>query len=754
MIRLERFLLSLLIFSVCYCQAQNAALRELDYALTVYDSKSGLNQKQIVSFCKDPHTGLLICATANGLNYFDGTQFFPYHKNASKEQILLSEMSYYKPLNAIIGYGDTRTLYCVKDGFKELIKANAFCLQDDSIWVLDGLGDIKLYRDQFVTPEKVYRTGITNSYGLQRLPNGMFIVSDFDKAELYDPTTNSFVRLVDEALWFAKYDSIQNVQYSFSPTSVWKFIDGKLELVYTPDGEFKIRDIAFHEDYLWISTYNGLYELRNGAIKHFDQNTILPTNQLSQVWYDASANSLFVGTNNRGLLKLEKGCAKTLFFSHPYLQDTFSSLKWINGSLWAISAGGLMRLSNDSVDFTLSTGHYLASMTVDFPNVYLGTWGSGLRRWNFNSKKFENTSFPTLVSVQNIGFDKIGRQWVATNEGVYLEESIGTESYIPSEVTKATTAFYFDQDGTVWAGGKGGIYHLDNNGKILKAWANNEKINFFDLRAFYKSQSGIMYVGTYGDGLLAIVNDELVYLNKKKNYLVGKDVFTLAPTHDGYLLITTNSGLLALSEQALEEFVKDERNFLIPMRFEENAGILNTEFNGGFGNNYAQADSNTFYFPSIQGIVRYDHNAVQIEKNDLIIREFLVDGVAVDSAFPVDEKSGVIQITFNTASFGSFRNQFFQYKLEMDGKEVEWSAPFKESWLSFSQLKVGNYKLSLRAIDGTHSPGGEIVVLNFEVSGKFYEQPWFRTLMNFIMAGIIGVLLIVIFTKRYAKNTN
>jgi hypothetical protein len=236
--------------------------------------------------------------------------------------------------------------------------------------------------------------------------------------------------------------------------------------------------------------------------------------------------------------------------------------------------------------------------------------------------------------------------------------------------------------------------------------------------------------------------------------LIGKDVFTLAPTYDGYLLITTNSGLLALSEKALEEFVKDERNFLIPMRFEENAGILNTEFNGGFGNNYAQADSNTFYFPSIQGIVRYDHKAIQIENNDLIIRDFLVDGTAVDSSFPIDEKSGVIQVTFNAASFGSFRNQHFQYKLEMDGKEVEWSAPFKESWLSFSQLKVGKYKLSLRAIDGTHSPGGKVVTIHFEISGKFYEQPWFRTLTNFVMAGIIGVLLIVIFTKRYSRKTD
>ncbi|MFO0359659.1 MAG: hypothetical protein ACK50N_04105, partial [Flavobacteriales bacterium] len=383
-------------------------------------------------------------------------------------------------------------------------------------------------------------------------------------------------------------------------------------------------------------------------------------------------------------------------------------------------------------------------------NVFLGTWGFGLRRWNFNTKKYEKRSFPTMGSVQNTSFDNMKRQWIATSEGVFREEGIGTENYIPTDVNKPITALYFEDDGTVWAGGKGGIFHLDNSGKIIRSWADAEKLNFFDLRSFYKSKSGIIYIGTYGDGLLAIKNNELIYLNKKSNYLVGKDVFSLAPTHDGYLLITTNSGLLALSELALDEFLDGKRNFLIPMRFEENAGILNTEFNGGFGNNYAQADSFNYYFPSIQGIVKYTHYPVQSQKNDLIIREFLVDGVVADPAIPIDENAGIIQVLFNSANFSSFRNQYFQYKLEIDGETNDWSSPFKDGKMSFSQLQVGKYKLSLRAVDGTHSQGSDPVYVEFEVTGKFYEQPWFKTLINFVMAGIIGVLLIVIFTKRKA----
>ena len=750
MTRLGGLLLSLLITSVCSSFGQLNNAKELEYALTVYDSKSGLNQKQIVSFCKDPNSGLLVCATANGLNYFDGTVFFPYHKVACKEQILLTEMKYYPPLDVIVGYGDTRTLYSVEKGFDELVKANAFDIQEDGIWVLDGLGDIKLYRDQFVTPEKVYRTHIVNSYGLQLLPDGKFIVSDFEKAELFDPETNQITRLIDEALWFAKADIENDIFYCWSPVSVWKYSNGALEAVFSSKGEYLIRDVEFSKDYLWISSYKGLFQFHQGEIKNFNQENLLNTNLLSLIWYDEASHSLFVGTNNRGLLKLEKGRARTLYYSHPYLQDTFGSMKWVNGELWAISAGGLIRLKNDSVVFAHNTGHYLASMNVDYPNVFLGTWGYGLKRWNFNTKKYEKKSFPTMASIQNTAFDKMKRQWIATSEGVFREEGIGTENYIPTEVTKPITVLYFEDDGTVLAGGKGGIFHLDNSGKIIRSWADAEKLNFFDLRSFHRSKSGIIYIGTYGDGLLAIKNNELVYLNKKSNYLVGKDVFSLAPTHDGYLLITTNSGLLALSELALDEYLEGKRNFLIPMRFEENAGILNTEFNGGFGNNYAQADSFNYYFPSIQGIVKYTHYPVQSQKNDLIIREFLVDGVAADPAIPINENTGIIQVLFNSANFSSFRNQYFQYKLEIDGETNDWSSPFKDGKMSFSQLQVGNYKLTLRAVDGTHSQGSDSVYVEFEVTGKLYEQPWFRTLINFVMAGIIGVLLIVIFTKRKA----
>jgi hypothetical protein len=748
MIRLERLLLSLLVFSVCSSFAQRHSAKELEYALSVYDSKSGLSQKQIVSFCKDPNSGLLVCATANGLNYFDGTVFFPYHKVASKEQILLTEMKYYPPLDAIVGYGDTRTLYSVKGGFNELLKANAFDIEDDGIWVLDGLGDIKLYRDQFITPEKVYRTHIVNSFGLQLLPDGNFIVSDIEKAELFDPKTNQITRLVDEALWYAKEDVENSTFYCWSPVSLYRYSNGKLERVFSTNGEYILRDIAFYRDYLWISSYRGLFQLHQGEIININQNNLLNTNLLSQLWFDEGSHSLFLGTNNRGLLKLEKGCAKTLYHSHPYLQDTFGSLRWVQGELWAISAGGLLRIKNDSVIYSLNSGLYLASMNIDFPNVFFGTWGFGLKRWNFNSKRYEKKSFPTMGSVQNTAFDNMKRQWIATSEGVFREEGIGTENYIPTEVNKPITALYFEEDGTVWAGGKGGIFHLDNSGKVIRSWANTEKLNFFDLRSFHKSKSGIIYVGTYGDGLLAIKNNELIYLNKRSNYLVGKDVFSLAPTHDGYLLITTNSGLLALSEIALDEFLEGKRNFLIPMRFEENAGILNTEFNGGFGNNYAQADSFNYYFPSIQGIVKYTHYPIQSQKNDLIIREFLVDGVAADPVIPIDEKAGIIQVLFNSANFSSFRNQYFQYKLEIDGETNDWSSPFKDGKMSFSQLQVGKYKLSLRAIDGTHNPGRDEVFIEFEVTGVFYEQPWFRTLVNFVMAAVIAVLLIVIFTKR------
>lgn len=155
------------------------------------------------------------------------------------------------------------------------------------------------------------------------------------------------------------------------------------------------------------------------------------------------------------------------------------------------------------------------------------------------------------------------------------------------------------------AAGESGVYIFSEAGEIKRSLNSADGLVGKEVRAFYEDQEGLLWIGASAGGLYCYEKGVLTSINRKKQCALPPDIFTLAKAGDGRLYITTNNGLWAVDETKLRDFYRNKLNQLVPFHYDEAHGILNTEFNGGFQNNYAIGNDGRLFFPTVQGLVTF-----------------------------------------------------------------------------------------------------------------------------------------------------
>ncbi|MEY3369155.1 MAG: hypothetical protein RI973_2310, partial [Bacteroidota bacterium] len=228
-----------------------------------------------------------------------------------------------------------------------------------------------------------------------------------------------------------------------------------------------------------------------------------------------------------------------------------------------------------------------------------------------------------------------------------------------------------------------------------------------------------------------------------KNYLLGDEVFSLARDVNGNMLMTSNNGLRIVHESDLNAFLCGEIEYLIPFYFGEQDGIYNPEFNGAFMNNYATPDSVDFYFPTVQGLVRYHSAKLAIQEQKVKLEQVLLDGIPSSDILNIPRNTRFIQFDFLNPVFNEFYNVHYQYKLVHENEENQsWSTPVKSKALTLSYLQPGKYVLYFRAIDAGNKPNPWVEKVEFYIIPYFYETVYFYLACILLFTGSIVYFII------------
>lgn len=478
------------------------------------------------------------------------------------------------------------------------------------------------------------------------------------------------------------------------------------------------------------------------------------------LYYDTKNDLLYMGSSNKGLLIIQRQ-----LFSQ--MGSSIENMAGTDGVFYALSAYGnnLLAATGDIFD---EAGHRGRLPIGSFSDKYMMVQDNRGDLWlkafthlfrasrTSGFKKALSWQLPNRITALAKGPD--GRIWTAvSNEGgtsnngwLYVSDPSLPDApptlhcYLPDR--PATLGF--GPDGQLWMGGRQGLYRVNLAKKSSQAVKGFKGVHVrhicFD--------GPLVWIASYNKGFFLIDKGRVTGFPPDRNhYLLTSHC--IIPDNDGFLWITTNSGLFRVSRQDLLQYARGTRDGVFYYRYSKNWGFNTNEFNGGCEPCAAYLNNKNIFLPSMDGIVRFNPAAI---KTAMPVNEIFIDEVQLDRTHLEAEDSLVLGRNFSRVKFfvtspffGERYNQNIEVKL--DGPISQNWLPLSENNISFSTLPPGYYTLTARKFTGF---GSKRMYKNyvFYVKPAFWQTWWFHIL---VVIAVIGTIVIIVRIRlNYIRHRN
>lgn len=726
----------------------------LPFSVHQYYRNKGLSGNNTLDIIYESD-GHILFAMEYGIYLFDGYHFqlLPLKVQGSPVDKL------YHNNKHNITYGRTATddLYEITPENRYLGTSRALCTRGDELLSISADGVITRYLHPYFTPLNSIGTGILNCE--QLCYNGSTIViSDPDRVYEFSGDAKKILKTYKlPAIRQIVEDPYDHSFLLMGSNELYRIRDGKIRLLYrgkSPSGFTKM--VVAGRDSFYLTSYTGIHRIFPGESVCYREADGLPSHSLNGLACDTVSGRLWIATGNMGVLRLEPKCARTYYRPGVIGDRSLGSVARLGPEKMAIVENGrvlMMDTRTGSIQSILEhrfpEGTFI-SLTTFGDTMAIGTWGGGLLMMQ-NGRFACRLSPPVIPGVVVTGCfrDRKGGYWIATDKGIAYGKTIREIRPLhPDKIRKLFINFYQLSNGDVCAGGVTGVVILTEDGTIKKMLTSADGLKGKEVRAFYEDQEGLLWIGASAGGLYCYEKGVLTSINRKKQCALPPDIFTLAKAGNGKLYITTNNGLWAVDETKLRDFYRNRLNQLVPFHYDESHGILNTEFNGGFQNNYAIGNDGRLFFPTVQGLVTFTPPATVEAPFSAYIDHVLIDGIYSDTLPGIlDRSTKNIEIIAGSINQESSRNSYLQYKLEREGVASVWSALSKETRFGLLLSAPGDYSLYLRVVDACNPEFSPVRVYSFTIKPHIYENKWFQ-----ITGIIVGLVLSAMIIRLVVTN--
>ncbi|HSL89740.1 MAG TPA: two-component regulator propeller domain-containing protein, partial [Ignavibacteriaceae bacterium] len=318
-----------------------------------------------------------------------------------------------------------------------------------------------------------------------------------------------------------------------------------------------VTSIIEHADgYLWISTWgNGIFVIDKEfkKVNHFYFNnspsSVIPTNRITKLVWDDD-EFIWAATFGKGLLKCARKDGKYVFYTYFFSPDNKNGLsddKLITllldseMNLWiGTFYGGLNLLTRSeknrepsetkfvrfepNIKSNSISGKTVMALIEDKPgNIWIGTFGSGLDRYNKDTRRFINfrhnpTNQSSLADddVLSLSIERSGIIWAGSHLGAGITKiqknraKFNLYTHIPNKKNGLSDnviwSIYEDKRKVLWVGTyRGGLNRIDRSkNQFTKLQHSPNILNSISsdhIRAITEDRFGNLWVGTYNKGL-------------------------------------------------------------------------------------------------------------------------------------------------------------------------------------------------------------------------------------------------------------
>ncbi len=527
-----------------------------------------------------------------------------------------------------------------------------------------------------------------------------------------------------------------------------------------------------HEDaqgQLWIGGFLGgldRYDPLTGNLTHYQQGSPglqgITDLELWSIFEDAN-QVLWISTWN-GLNKLVYQSSPHKVIGHSAesgleLHDlqVEALLSDPDGRVWAGTWAGLELLDLDQgnsrlyeLENEVAGGKGLSKMVLCLThgqkdNVWVGSLSHGLQNFNLETEGFEPLPRPDPNEgslINDIYQSPSGNIWGISVHGIYVWNSALGSGYSPPQRLGTDSLVALDilvyQDSMAWLGTASGLYHLN-----LQTQELNSFLTGFSVETILEGNSGVLWAGTQGDGLLKVDLQSKTYTTfTTAEGLPSNNIRGLLLDQKGRLWVATRKGVcwLEQGQKSLQTFPASHAPKISEF-FPSSAIVL---------------PDGKLMFGGRGGILQIDPSL--ISRDSLAPRPVISRLKVLDQEFRMGPGSGPnqFQLIGQEASFAHDQNDlsfefgalhFVQpeentYRYRLDPIEKDWRKLGSQRGAIYPNLSPGRYTFQVQAAN----PGG---VWSSETASMLViiRSPWWQTIWAYLTYGLLSLGLLWTFFR-------
>jgi ligand-binding sensor domain-containing protein/signal transduction histidine kinase/AraC-like DNA-binding protein len=542
-----------------------------------------------------------------------------------------------------------------------------------------------------------------------------------------------------------------------------------------------ITSIEYKKDnLLWLATYGkGLaaFDITSKQFQLLQQNDKQPqslkNNYLISLFKETD-NQLWIGTDGKGLLRYldsrnmfnhtKKGDENNNTLSHNFVRAITQDHE---KNLWVGTRNGANKkaphetkfqqyLASKESKYSLPNNNVFAIHTTSRGDVWFGTYGGGLSRYNKQDDNFTTfTSADGLPSnyIYSIASNTEGHLFLGTNAGLaffnvdtYQSTSYQHNKQKPNSLSQNTVvALLDDPNGYLWIGTFLGLNRFDKQSKSFVHYnKSNSAISDNMVTSLHLSKAGKLWVGTMNGLSVLDVEHETIETYSQAQGLPNGNIFGILEDEYNRLWLSTNNGL-AKFDVSKKIFTK----YTVGDGLQDRSFIL--------GAHYKNAQGELF-FGGVNGFNQFTPSSIVFDETPpKVIFEGLLlfnKSVPINAHTVTSKNDRFIDINYTNTMFtlqftspGATYPNKLEYSYKLSGFDEQWiSTTYQNKLATYTNMSAGRYQLQVRA----RYPGqewGQTSTISIRVSAA----PWL-SLPAFIL--YLGVIVSIGYTywRLYRKR--
>jgi ligand-binding sensor domain-containing protein len=726
-----------------------------EYGYTRYDTKDGLAGSTVYCMTQDKD-GFMWYGTETGLSRFDGTHFKNFTQDDglpdneiiqlfadSKGRVWISpfrkSLCYYYKGKIYTSKNDSSLKHIqVKDnivGFAEDDHGNVLMQEISQLHLLKPNGEI-------TTITKVEKRPFGYISSISRRKGGGFWIIEDENLLVFENNRISFSGKLPPMVRHFAYARISDgiIMYMGKKDSLEIMsLESNKTVSYHYNSRKEHHNVAvIDSDYTAALTINGatVYDMNHPErIRHF-----LTGIALSNVFKDSEGNWWF-SSFGKGVFRLNSAAVYNLKIrtndgqEHP----VFS----LNRYKETILAGSEYELKQLSIETGTEKGY--SGYWQKEPNPVITIYTMPNDEVIYANTQYLIKLSPQLTWIKSISHvsgkamcpwrDKI----LVASDKCILEIDPGSFVITDTIWHERATTVYALKD-TIYIGSLNGLYRLlpDKTVQFL-----GDKIPFLRSRtaALTKDSSGIIWVATFGEGVVGIRNDSLITRIGRKENLTS-DICRAVFLHHNDLWIGTDRGV-------------NKINLVKP-------GYPITKYTTGDGLssdiiNAIYVYGSKVFIGTSEGVSFFDEQAMsRLSHCDLTFTDITIgEQTYYPTNMPalIPHAKNDLQFNYVGISYKSAGNIRYRYRLL--GLDSNWKET-RETFLSYPTLPSGDYQLQVQAIN-KFDVVSKMITAGFTIEKLMWETTWFRLLMGLVflaVTGSLGWLIISRIRRREQEKTS